>query len=190
MTATRLLGRRRRTQSGWSRPLGLFLAFLLAAAAAQAPLAPAAAGTASASIALSPPSGPPGSSTTVSGQGFGPSEQVRISFDPILVAQAMTDPSGSFTKAIQVPSGARPGQHIVFARGQSSGLAASATFTVRVDWPTFRFDPVHTGVNPYENILNVRNVSGLSINWIGNGFGPGLVFHSSPAVVNGVAYIG
>jgi outer membrane protein assembly factor BamB len=33
-------------------------------------------------------------------------------------------------------------------------------------------------------------VSSLSLSWIGNGFGPGLVFHSSPAVVKGLAYIG
>jgi outer membrane protein assembly factor BamB len=60
----------------------------------------------------------------------------------------------------------------------------------QIDWPTFRFDAVHSGFNPFENIINAGNVSSLSLNWIGDGFGPGLVFHSSPAVVNGVAYIG
>jgi outer membrane protein assembly factor BamB len=144
-----------------------------------------------ASITLTPSSGPPGTMTTVAGQGFGPNENVIIGFDVIGVGSAMTDGMGSFSKSIQVPKGARPGAHQVFARGQISKLFASATFTVTlVEWPTFRFEPAHSGYNPFETIINASNVSNLSLNWIGNGFGPGLVFHSSPAVVKGLAYIG
>lgn len=153
--------------------------------------AAAGAQTNAASISLSPASGPPGSMSVVSGQGFGSNETVTIAWDAFLLSTATTDTSGAFSKTITVPKTARPGQHLVIARGRTSGLQASAMFTVTlVDWPTFRFEPAHSGFNPFENIINASNVSGLSLSWIGNGFGPGLVFHSSPAVVKGLAYIG
>src|SRR5439155_7381390 len=123
-----------------------------------------------ASISLFPSSGPPGSSTLVSGQGFGPNETVILGFDVLAVGSAMTDGAGSFSKTIQIPKGARPGPHGVFARGQRSGLFASATFTVTlVDWQLFRFEPAHSGFNPFESMINPGNVSGLTIKWIGNG---------------------
>ncbi|MGA8533968.1 MAG: PQQ-binding-like beta-propeller repeat protein [Candidatus Tumulicola sp.] len=57
-----------------------------------------------------------------------------------------------------------------------------------VNWPEFRFDDHHTGVNPFENILTKKNAPMLQLAWqdqLGE-----LVDYSSPAVVNGVAYIG
>jgi outer membrane protein assembly factor BamB len=57
-----------------------------------------------------------------------------------------------------------------------------------VDWTQFRFDDGHTGVNPFEHVLNRRNVPTLQVSWqaqLGQ-----LVDYSSPAVVGGVAYIG
>jgi hypothetical protein len=147
--------------------------------------------TDAASISLSPASGPPGSMTLVTGQGFGANETVILGFDALAVSSALTDGAGSFTKSIQIPKGARPGAHTVSARGQRSGLFASAVFTVTtVEWPTFRFEPAHSGFNPFEQILTPGNVPQLSLSWIANGFGPGLVFHSSPAVVGGLVYIG
>jgi outer membrane protein assembly factor BamB len=177
-----MLARGRSVVFVWALALVVFIGLLGSGAGAQ---------TNAASITLTPPSGPAGSTTTVAGQGFGSNEIVILGFDVIAVGSAMTDATGAFSKAIQVPKGARTGAHQVFARGQVSKLFASATFTVTlVDWPTFRFEPAHSGFNPYENILNPNNVASLSLSWIGNGFGPGLVFHSSPAVVKGLAYIG
>lgn len=71
----------------------------------------------------------------------------------------------------------------------SSTIRSNAVhpFTL-VNWRQFRFDNNHTGVNPNETILNKRNVPRLQLLWqaqLGN-----LVDYSSPAVVNGVAYIG
>jgi outer membrane protein assembly factor BamB len=63
---------------------------------------------------------------------------------------------------------------------------ASRPFTT-VNWPQFRFDNNHTGVNPHETALNKQNVPRLQLIWqaqLGN-----LVDYSSPAVVNGVVYI-
>lgn len=57
-----------------------------------------------------------------------------------------------------------------------------------INWPEFRFDDPRTGVNPHEKLLNARNVPTLQLIWqaqLGS-----LVDYSSPAVVNGVVYIG
>jgi outer membrane protein assembly factor BamB len=57
-----------------------------------------------------------------------------------------------------------------------------------VDWPQFRFDDHHTGVNPFETTITPANAPLLSEAWqaqLGD-----IVFNSSPTVVNGVVYIG
>lgn len=57
-----------------------------------------------------------------------------------------------------------------------------------VSWTQFRFDNNHTGVNPFESLLSPQNVPRLQLSWqaqLGK-----LVDFSSPAVVNGVVYIG
>src|SRR6266542_5628971 len=116
-------------------------------------------------IRLSRAVGPPTTLTTVKGAGFGPSEVVDLSFDAQPRARANTDPSGEFSAPLRVPASALPGAHTVTATGESSGLSASATFTVRTDWPQFHFTPQHTGYNPYENVLSPQNVSGLAVAW-------------------------
>src|SRR6266516_500309 len=120
-------------------------------------------------IHLSPQVGPPTTRLTVVGRGFGPSEAVDLSFDSRPRGRATTDPSGAFTAHITVPKGALPGDHTVTATGESSGLSASAPFTVRTDWPMFKYGPDHTGVNPYENVLSPSTVGGLQVGWT---FGP------------------
>jgi outer membrane protein assembly factor BamB len=57
-----------------------------------------------------------------------------------------------------------------------------------LDWPQFRFDNNRTGFNRFESMINRRNVSRLELSWqaqLGQ-----LVDFSSPAVVDGVVYIG
>jgi len=70
--------------------------------------------------------GPPTSSITVQGEGFGPGETVAITFDSAPVGKAMTGSLGSFSVQITVPASALPGSHIVQATGQSSGFSAQA----------------------------------------------------------------
>jgi outer membrane protein assembly factor BamB len=67
----------------------------------------------------------------------------------------------------------------------SAFAAAPARST---DWPQFRFDDSHTGVNPFEKTLTRRNVPSLDLAWqaqLGD-----IVDFSSPAVVGGVVYVG
>jgi outer membrane protein assembly factor BamB len=57
-----------------------------------------------------------------------------------------------------------------------------------VDWPQFRFNDRHTGVNRFESTIGKKNVRFLSPSWqaqLGD-----LVDFSSPVVVDGVVYIG
>lgn len=66
--------------------------------------------------------------------------------------------------------------------------AGSPRHTTEIDWPHFRFDENHTGYQPLESTLNKSNVKRVSLAWkaqLGD-----LVDVSSPAVVNGVVYIG
>src|SRR5205807_5507404 len=61
------------------------------------------------SISLSPTSGPPGSSISVKGTGFGQREMVAVSFDAKQVGSAFTDPLGRFSSTIKAPATASPG---------------------------------------------------------------------------------
>jgi len=64
----------------------------------------------------------------------------------------------------------------------------SSAGTTDVNWTQFRFNGRHTGRNPFETTINTSNVAFLGLSWqaqLGK-----LVLSSSPAVVNGVAYIG
>src|SRR5437667_6816007 len=62
------------------------------------------------------------------------------------------------------------------------GMAAAA------GWPQFRFNGSHSGTNPTEKMISPGNVSSLVTAWTG-AIGSGST-SSSPAVVNGTAYIG
>ena len=140
------------------------------------------------SVSLFPSVGPPTSSVTVIGAGFGAGEAVVVTFDSQQVGTGQTNSSGAFSTKFTVPKAALPGAHTVRATGQTSQLSAQASFTVRTNWTQFRFDQNHTGVQPFENVLNTSNVPRLQLDWqaqLGK-----LVDYSSPAVVNGVAYIG
>ena len=99
------------------------------------------------------------------GSGFGSSETVVVRFGTSRVATATTSATGAFTASFDVPQPTPPGQHPVKAKGQASGRSATAMFFVRTDWPQFRFGPDHLGTNPYENVLDPANVSGLSLGW-------------------------
>ncbi len=66
--------------------------------------------------------------------------------------------------------------------------APRASAATSVNWTQFRFDQSHTGVNPRETTINGQNVKFVTRDWeaqLGK-----LVDFSSPAVVNGVVYIG
>ncbi len=133
-------------------------------------------------IRLSRSIGPPTSTTTVSGAGFGANEGVDVTFDGTRIARATADGSGAFSKKIAVPASALPGDHEVKATGRTSGSFATATFLVRTDWPRGEYDALNSGLNPYENVLTTSNVTGLTEDWFTGASG-------SPVVVGGLVYV-
>ncbi len=92
----------------------------------------------------------------------------------------------SWTSRETLGTGAGPGRRFLFVALTVVALALPSR-AVAADWPQFHFDVAHTGVNPSESILNSANVSGLTEGWAAS-LGPGS--ESSPAVVNGVVFVG
>ncbi|MGA8576939.1 MAG: PQQ-binding-like beta-propeller repeat protein [Candidatus Cybelea sp.] len=80
------------------------------------------------------------------------------------------------------PNPAAPFQSLQAAH--ASGSPQSKT----VDWPQFRFDDARTGVNPHESVLGKKTARRMQLLWeAALGY---LVDYSSPAVVDGVVYVG
>lgn len=143
------------------------------------------AGATAPGLQATPNHGPPTTSTRLRGTGFGADEPVDLSFDSQLVRTVQADPTGSFRARVRVPASALPGAHRFRARGQSTGLRAGTSYTVRTDWHMFHYSPRHLGSNPYENVLSPSNVGGLTVAWTFTA--PGFM-DTSPAVVDGVVY--
>jgi outer membrane protein assembly factor BamB len=140
------------------------------------------------SITLSKKSGPPTSQILVSGRGFEPNVGVDIYFGTRDEALVVTNNQGKFENAkAYAPRSARPGQHWVTALQRNNDKGAQKPFLVQTDWSQFRFEEDGTRSNPYENVLSPKNVGDLAVKWI---FKTGGSVVSSPAVVNGVVYIG
>ncbi len=158
----------------WLMVLALGLGLPSAAAAAPA-LSPA------------PSSGPPTTSAKVSGSGFGVTEAVDLFFDTTDLVLTVTGATGAFSATLRVPGSAEPGTHWITGIGRSSGLAAQKAFLVRTNWSQFRDGVRHKGLNPFENVLNPGNVAALNEAWTGL---TGSDIDSSPAVANGVVYVG
>lgn len=161
----------------------LFLLFSLAVPGWWTP-----AYAASASITLSPTSGPPTTSVTVTGQGFAGAETIVITFDSTPVATALTNQQGSFSVSFTVPSFAAPGKSLVQATGRKHGHITLATnmFLVQTNWPLAGFNPQRTYFNPYENVLDTNDVAGLQSLWTYNA---GYILEDSPIFSNGLVYI-
>ncbi len=146
--------------------------------------------TSAPSAVLSSTSGPPTSTVTVTGSHFGAYETVDVYFDTKDEKLASTSASGAFVIRITVPVSASPGDHWVTASGRRSGLSAQAPFLVRTNWSEFGATNDRDGYNQYENVIDPRNASSLSLDWYLDNLQPDGQIYSSPAVVDGVVYIG
>ena len=166
-------------RSYFARPLAAFLVHGIRAAASFA---------ATASVSLSPKFGPPTTRTNATGSGFSPGETVTLTSDTATLGTATADSSGNFSLAVTVAKSSQPGPHAVQATGKTSGATASTNFLVRTDWPSFKNTAAHSGVNAFENTINKNNATRLQLAWQGQ-MGD-LVDFSSPAVVEGVVYVG
>jgi outer membrane protein assembly factor BamB len=138
-------------------------------------------------IQLSRTVGPPTTTVTVTGSGFGANEAVDIYVDTFATALTTTDANGAFTAdPVRIPTSAIPGTHWITAIGRRDGLAAQASFLVQTDWPQFHDTATHRGVNSYENVLNTTTVKNLQEDWVVRG----LNTQGDPvAVAGGIVYV-
>ena len=144
--------------------------------------------TAAPHIGLSRHSGPPTSTVRVSGAGFGAYRAVDIYFGTKDKALASTNGDGAFSGVpVKIPAMAAPGRHYITAVQRHSGRSAQAGFLVNTNWAQFGYSASRNAFNPYENVLSRSNVSGVGLAW---SLQTGSSVQSSPAVVNGVVYIG
>ncbi|MGB8730252.1 MAG: PQQ-binding-like beta-propeller repeat protein, partial [Candidatus Sulfotelmatobacter sp.] len=138
-------------------------------------------------ITLSQRHGPPTSRILVSGCGFGANVGVDIFFDILDEALVVTDATGKFNIGISAPRAAHPGIHWITALQRNNFRGAQQPFLVQTNWSQFRFAPEHDGVDVFENVLSRNTVGNIGLNW---SFSAKDLVESSPAVADGVVYIG
>ena len=139
-------------------------------------------------VTVSPKSNPPTTNVHVSGSGFSAYAAIDIYFDTTDEALASANASGSFSKiAIQVPASAVPGKHWITAVQRSNDNSAQTPFRVNTNWAEDGFAPKRQRSNPYENVLNPSTVGAIDEQW---SFTTGGDRVTSPAVANGVVYVG
>jgi PQQ-like domain/IPT/TIG domain len=149
--------------------------------------ASAVAALAAPALTLSPAAGPPTTSITIAGTGFGATEAVDVYFDTTDLCLVATDGTGAFSCTLKAPANAQPQNHWITAVGRRDGLAAAKAFTVRTDWAQFHgLNSKHTGFNPYENTLSTSNVRNLDTLW---DTPVGSFPYGAPTVVGGRVYI-
>jgi hypothetical protein len=81
-------------------------------------------------VQLEPASGRAGSKTKVTGKGYTPSEVVDVFFDDTLLDTVDADSRGRVSDTVRIPRTSHKGRHLVTVSGQTSGVAATATFRV------------------------------------------------------------
>ncbi len=139
------------------------------------------------SVTLSTAVGPPTTTVSLTGVGFGSNELVDLYFGLTDVALVSTNASGAFTyNGFVVPASAQPGASWISAEGRHSGAGAQASFLVRTDWTQFGYKASGGRYNAYENTLDLNSVGGLGLAW---SYTSGSPVESAVAVADGVAYI-
>ena len=74
------------------------------------------------------------------------------------------------------------------ATGAGRGSVATSALSRQADWSQFHYSADHRGVNPLETILSRATVPGLHLIW--SAATSGSIGLSSPAVVDGIVYVG
>jgi outer membrane protein assembly factor BamB len=137
-------------------------------------------------ISVSPARVWPGGHLTLSGSALSPGRSEPIFISTTRVGTAVTDRHGNFQLRVSVPWSEMPGKLSISVLDPRFGRITTILFVLG-DWPEFRHDTAHTGVDGFENAIGVANVSKLGLKW---DFPTGGAVVSSPAVANGIVYVG
>src|SRR4029077_19988045 len=136
---------------------------------------------------ISPSSGSPGTQVTLSATGLSAFEAVDVYVDTTDKELVIASGSGTVQAAVTIPGSAGSRAHWVSGVGRDSGVGSHAPLPVQDNWPQRGGAASHHGYNRYENVLSPTTVAGLGLAWEGI---TGNATDSSPAVSNGVVYVG
>ncbi len=137
-------------------------------------------------ISVSPSKVWRGGRMTVSGSALSPGQSEPIYVSGTRVGSALTNRNGDFQLDTSVPWSVTSGQLQVSVVDPNQGRILTILFVVG-DWPEFRHDSAHSGVDGFETAIGVGNVSKLVGKWL---YPTGGAVVSSPAVANGIVYVG
>ena len=140
----------------------------------------------------------PGGTFTVTGSGFGSSESVTFSVDGDVRATAMTNASGAVPSTpITLPGSgtygptSRFGPTSLVAVGQTSGRTTSAFLDITNNWSQGGEGPTRIAFEAYDEVLHdllhVAQNQFVEQAWYTQTGSP---IQSSPAVMDGIAYVG
>ncbi|MCI4365101.1 MAG: PQQ-binding-like beta-propeller repeat protein [Thermoplasmata archaeon] len=134
----------------------------------------------------------PGGALTISGGGFGPSAQVTIGLYGKSLAKMTSASDGSLPPtSVVIPKGSTFGPTSLTAMAKGSGRSSSTSITIANSWAQLSNGPGHTGFEPNDPSLHQVIFPGndywLKVAWR---FSAPTSLTSSPAVVDGRAYVG
>jgi hypothetical protein len=144
-------------------------------------------------IALSPASGPAGTTMTAAGAGFSAHEAVDIYLGT--AAQALTIASGTGNFAgitVQIPASAVAGTACLTAVGRHSGLGAQAPFSI-IDIVTVTNPGTQLGRIDFGVSLQIQardSAGGQALTYAATGLPPGLSIDPSTGLITGTASAG
>jgi outer membrane protein assembly factor BamB len=149
------------------------------------------ASTKGAHIKASPADIGPGANVTITGGGFGKSEEVTLSFNGVVLRMTNSSATGSVPSTkVEIPTKTTFGLGAIVAVGAVTNRSAAAAVTVTNNWDQFGFNAGHTGFAPNDptlfNHVDVGEASWLDLAWH---FASGAAFDASPVVANEVAYV-
>jgi outer membrane protein assembly factor BamB len=129
----------------------------------------------------------PGGEVTLAGSGLSPdqTESVVLSRGG-QIGEVQTDMNGDFQGSFQVPWNAPSGKGTIGLTDPNDGVI-SVVLVTDGDWPTFHHDATHSGYQSYETSLTPATVGSLSLKW---SYSTGGAVHSSPAVADGMVFVG
>ena len=134
----------------------------------------------------------PGGKLTVSGGGFGPSAKVTLTLGSQTLSTITAHANGSLpSTTLTVPATFSFGPAALTASGPNANLTSSVEVIIANTWDQLGAGPGHVGDEPNDLVYNYLIFPGGN-NWekLAWHFEPGAIFNSSPAVVQGVAYVG
>jgi outer membrane protein assembly factor BamB len=132
-----------------------------------------------------------GSLIKASGMGFRPGETVKLSLPGTVLATVTANSNGAFSTKVLVPTSTPYGTSGLYARGQTSRMAATAALYVTSPWTQLGGDTTRSGFLPYDTVLQAVEVPDKIYRMKPSAVhDTGAAIESSAVVANKIAYVG